>query len=82
MKYILDMVHHNPGEPPFKSRFLDPRHLAGYGFNGQVFKHINCTATFATGVDCFPAGSPDREWLEKIHAGHREAKSPPPKRAG
>jgi hypothetical protein len=67
MKFILDMVHHNPGEPPFKSRFLDPAHLADYGFNGQVFKHINCVATFAaSGVDCFPAGSPERAWLENF----------------
>jgi hypothetical protein len=70
MKFILDMVHHNPGEPPFKSRFLDPAHLADYGFNGQVFKHINCIATFAaSGVDCFPAGSPERAWLEKFTPG-------------
>ena len=70
MKFILDMVHHNPGEPPFKSRFLDPAHLADYGFNGQVFKHINCVATFAaSGVDCFPAGSPERDWLEAFTPG-------------
>ena len=70
MKFILDMVHHNPGEPPFKSRFLDPAHLADYGFNGQVFKHINCVATFAaSGVDCFPAGSPERAWLEQFTPG-------------
>jgi hypothetical protein len=67
MKYVLDMVHHNPGEPATKSRFLDPDHLASYGFNGQVFKHINCIATYgSTGVDCFPEGSPDREWIEKF----------------
>lgn len=55
MTYILDMVHHNPGEPPFESAFLDPAHLGAYGYNGQVFKHINCIATYAaTGVDCFP----------------------------
>jgi len=70
MKYILDMVHHNPGEPPCKSRFLDPAHLANYGFNGQVFKHIHCIATFAaSGVDCFPAGSPERAWLEAFTPG-------------
>ena len=70
MKFILDMVHHNPGELPFHSRFLDPAHLADYGFNGQVFKHINCVATFAaSGVDCFPVGSPEREWLESFTPG-------------
>jgi hypothetical protein len=70
MKYILDMVHHNPGEPPFQTKFLDPAHLVDYGFNGQVFKHINCVATFAaTGVDCFPAGSAERAWLEQFTPG-------------
>ena len=70
MKFILDMVHHNPGEPRFQSRFLDPAHLVNYGFNGQVFKHINCIATFAASrVDCFPAGSPERAWLDKFTPG-------------
>jgi hypothetical protein len=65
MKFILDMVHHNPGEPPFQSAFLNPAHLVDYGYNGQAFKHINCIATFAAaGVDCFPAGSPERAWLD------------------
>lgn len=70
MKFILDMVHHNPGEPPFKTRFLNPVHLADYGFNGQVFKHINCVATFAaSGVDCFPDSSPERAWLDQFTPG-------------
>ena len=70
MRYILDMVHHNPGEPPFQTRFSDPAHLVDYGFNGQVFKHINCIATFAaTGVDCFPPGSPERAWLDAFTPG-------------
>ena len=70
MKYILDMVHHNPGEAPFASAFLNPAHLADYGFNGQVFKHINCVATFAaTGVDCFPTGSAERAWLDQFTPG-------------
>jgi hypothetical protein len=70
MKLLLDMVHHNPGEPPFQSRFLDPAHLAAYGFNGQVFKHLNCVITYAaTGLDVFPSGSPDREWLDSFTSG-------------
>ncbi len=69
-RYILDMVHHNPGEPPFQTAFLKPAHLVDYGFNGQVFKHINCIATYAAaGVDCFPAGSDDRLWLDQFTPG-------------
>jgi hypothetical protein len=70
MRFILDMVHHNPGEPRFQSAFLDPAHLADYGFNGQVFKHINCIATFdALGLDLFPAGSAERAWLDGFTPG-------------
>jgi len=70
MKFILDMVHHNPGEPRIQTRFLDPMHLADYGFNGQVFKHINCIATFAAaGWDCFPKGSTERDWLDQFTPG-------------
>ena len=70
MRFILDMVHHNPGEAPFQTAFTDPAHLVDYGFNGQVFKHINCVATYAaTGVGCFPPGSPERAWLDKFTPG-------------
>jgi len=76
------MVHHNPGEAPFNSRFLDPEYLAAAGFNGQVFKHINCVATFAaSGVDCFPEGSAERVWLESFTQGI-EAEIAAAKRAG
>ena len=67
MRLILDMVHHNPGEAPFTSAFTDPAHLRDYGFNGQVFKHLNTIATFPrAGVDCFPAGTPEAAWLESF----------------
>jgi hypothetical protein len=82
MPLILDMVHHNPGEAPFESAFLDPAHLARRGFNGQVFKHLNCLATFeATGVEVFPADTPDRAWLESFTA-EREREIAAAKAAG
>ena len=64
------MVHHNPGEAPFSSAFTDPAHLLEYGYNAQVFKHLNCAATFAaSGVDVFPADSPERDWLDAFSSG-------------
>ena len=73
MKFILDMVHHNPGERAFQTAFKNPAHLLASGYNGQVFKHINCVATFAaTGVDCFPVGSPERAWLDPFTRGIEE----------
>jgi hypothetical protein len=66
MKFVLDMVHHNPGEPPFKTAFTQPAHLVDYGYNGQVFKHLNCVATYAAaGFEVFPPDSPDHDWLLK-----------------
>jgi hypothetical protein len=65
VKFILNLVHHNPGEPPFESAFLEPSYLVDFGYNGQVFKHINCIATYSKlGVDVFPQGSEERRWLD------------------
>ena len=65
MKFVFDMVHHNPGEPPFATAFSQPAKLVEYGYNGQVFKHINCIATFeAFDKDIFPEGSPDKAWID------------------
>lgn len=69
MEFILDMVHHNPGEAPFDTRFLDPRVLASYGYNGQVYKHVNCAVTFdRLDSDIFPAGSESRAWIDSTIA--------------
>ena len=66
MQFVLDMVHHNPGEAPFPTQFLDPKVLDQFGYNGQVFKHINCALSFdALGTDVFPQGSEDRAWLDE-----------------
>lgn len=46
MEFIMDMVHHNPGEPPFDTAFLKPEKLTAYGYNAQVFKHINTAVSF------------------------------------
>jgi hypothetical protein len=36
-KYVLDMVHHNPGEPRYDSRYNDPAVLKAMGYNGKVY---------------------------------------------
>ena len=67
MKYIMSMVHHNPGEAPFESIFNDAENLSAYGYNAQVFKHINTVITFdKLGLDLFPKGSEDRKWLDSF----------------
>jgi hypothetical protein len=82
MKLVLDMVHHNPGEAGFESAFLDPAHLAAYGYNGQVFKHINCAALFdKLGGEVFPSGSRERAWANDL-AGRIERQIRAAKAAG
>lgn len=64
MRYVIDMLHHNPGEPPFTTRYADPKVLKKMGYTAQAFKHINCVATFEKiADDIFPEGSEERAWL-------------------
>ena len=47
LHYNLNMVHHNPGEPPFDTKYNDPAYLKAQGFNGQVPRvFLPCTVTY------------------------------------
>ncbi len=59
MEFVMNMVHHNPGDKPFESKFLDPAVVKNYGGNAQVFKHINTAVDF-------------REYDETLFAGREE----------
>ena len=55
MDFIMDMVHDNPGEERWKTEFRNPEKLVGYGYNTQVFKHVNTVISFDyDGEDFFP----------------------------
>ncbi|MEI6713888.1 MAG: hypothetical protein WCO60_09060 [Verrucomicrobiota bacterium] len=65
----LDMVHNNPGEPPFETKYNDPTVLHGLGFTGKVFELFEA-AQFGidwSSVDptLFPSGSEERVWIDK-----------------
>jgi len=65
-EYLLDMAYPNPGEDYPASKFVDPRFLAGWGYNGQVIGSIGGLQTFdelAPGL--LPAGSVERVWAEQ-----------------
>jgi hypothetical protein len=66
-RFVLDMVHNNPGEPPQKTSFRDPHKLADWGFNGQVLMaEADSCETFDTiAPDIFPKGNDAREWIEQ-----------------
>lgn len=69
MRFLMDMVHHNPGESEFSSDFCKPEVLAEYGYTAQVNKHINCAVTFhAFDQRIMPAGSPELAWVHKLRA--------------
>lgn len=47
LEFIMDMVHNNPGEKPFLTKYNDPGFLKSEGFNGiepQWF--VNCAITY------------------------------------
>lgn len=64
----MDMVHHNPGEPQTKSKFLDPSFLKASGYDAKVFFLFEA-AQF--GLDwqnfdknIFPENTERRKWVE------------------
>jgi hypothetical protein len=65
---ILDMVHHNPGEPLFHSAFTNPEKLAKYGYSGKVlndFKFAHCAITYSSlNKQIFPVGGEGRRWVD------------------
>ncbi|MEO1050046.1 MAG: hypothetical protein AAFX87_05455 [Bacteroidota bacterium] len=67
MDYILDMVHNNPGEEPFVTKYNDPKYLKEQGYNGTVgVWHINCAINYDSFVkDIIPQNSEERKWIDK-----------------
>ena len=65
---ILDMVHNNPGEAPYLSKYNNPSVLKKMGYNGKVFFLFE-SAQLAINwdkvdKDILPLGSPDRNWVD------------------
>ncbi len=67
-EYILDMVHHNPGEARYQSAYENPEVIKEMGYNGKVFflfdspmLAINWESVDPT---ILPKGTPDREWVD------------------
>ena len=73
---IMDMVHHNPGEPFTRTVFTDPASLAEYGYGAMVvneFAFPQCAVTFdAFDGRVFPEGSKERAWVMAARDRMRE----------
>ncbi len=65
---ILDMVHHNPGEPLYQTKYNDPEVLREMGYNGKVYFLFDSPmlAINWESVDknILPKGSVEREWVD------------------
>ena len=73
---VMDMVHHNPGEPFTRTAFTDPGTLASYGYDAMVvneFVFPQCAVTFGSfDRRVFPEGSPERAWVMAARDRMRE----------
>lgn len=63
----FDMVHHNPGEAPVSSRYLNPEYLKAAGYDAMVFFLFDA-AQFGLDwksfdADVFPEGSEGLQWV-------------------
>lgn len=65
MSYILDMVHNNPGEAPYVTKYNNPSFLKKEGFNGAVTHwHINCAINYDNYQKKLINNPDEREWIE------------------
>ena len=66
-RFVMDMVHDNPGEPLQPTSFRDPHRLAAWGYNGQVLMGgaDSCETFDAMAPDVLPPGNEARAWIEK-----------------
>ncbi|NWJ52174.1 MAG: hypothetical protein HXX14_15065 [Bacteroidetes bacterium] len=63
----MNMVHNNPGEKPFDTKYINPTYLKSQGFKATViFCHINTGITYDNfEKNVIPKGSDERKWIEK-----------------
>ena len=72
LPFILDMVHNNPGEPMYESKYNDPEEISRMGYNGKVFFLFDSPMLAINwdemDPDILPKDSPDRAWVDaKAH---------------
>ncbi|MFS4466490.1 hypothetical protein [Maribacter sp. 2210JD10-5] len=62
---LLNMVHHNPGEPHFETKFTQPEYIQALGYTGQVPKiEIQCGLTYDDWEDnVVPEGTAEKMWI-------------------
>jgi hypothetical protein len=65
---LLDMVHHNPGEARYETKYEDPAVIRAMGNNGKVYflfdSPMLAVDRESIDPDIFPKGSPGRVWVD------------------
>ncbi|MEK9613643.1 MAG: hypothetical protein VW080_06935 [Flavobacteriaceae bacterium] len=64
---LLNMVHHNPGEPHFETQYAEPAYIKAMGYTGQVPKiEVQCGLTYDRWKDnVIPEKSDEKLWIER-----------------
>lgn len=64
---LFNMVHHNPGEPRFNTKYTQSEYLKTLGYNGQVPKfEIQCAVTYDDYENnLVPNNTPEKHWIER-----------------
>ena len=67
LRFIFNMIHDNPGEKHFETKYRDPAVVKALGYTGQVMKTFPQTALTYDAFDpeVMPKGSPERAWAEE-----------------
>jgi len=70
---LYNMVHHNPGEPRFNTKYTEPSYIKELGYNGQVPKfEIQCAVTYDAYEDnLVPDNTPEKMWIHRKAADVR-----------
>lgn len=67
MTYCLNLVHHNPGEPLFITKYVQPDYLNSIGYNGDCPRfYIQTAITYDLFEDgLVPDNSASRHWIQR-----------------
>jgi hypothetical protein len=66
LPFIMDMVHNNPGEEPYVTKYNNPDYVKSQGFNGMVTHwFVNCAITYDNyRKGLVPVNTEERKWIE------------------
>jgi len=67
LEFVMDMVHNNPGEARYVTKYNDPDYLKSEGFNAIVpHWHVNCAITYDNyKKNTVRPKTDERKWIEE-----------------